>query len=210
MTIRVKDKVRLRSMVPTMDRFQEQEFIDLSDLFENNNPVALDAGCGKGEFLLDKGTKNPEINYLGVDYSWKKCLYSQKKIVDNDIENGFIIRAAFENLLPKIPDNSFESIYMNFPDPWPKRAHHRRRSLNEFLVTEYARLLKPGGDFYFVTDSFEYAEWAYPRIEANKNFKNQIEDNWFSNSLEGYFKTIFCGKAEEVGTKINYLKFSRI
>ncbi|PCJ62366.1 MAG: tRNA (guanosine(46)-N7)-methyltransferase TrmB [Planctomycetota bacterium] len=210
MSIRIKDKERLRDMVSTMDAFQDQDTIDLSELFINKSPMVLDAGCGKGEFLLDQAIDNPNVNFIGVDYSWKKCLYSQKKIVNNNIQNGYIIRAAFENLFPKFPDQCFETIFMNFPDPWPKHRHHNRRSLTESLVDQYARLLKPGGNFYFVTDCFEYAEWSFPKIEANNYFENQIKEGWYSNSLNDYSKTLFCGKAEEKGTKINYLKFKRV
>lgn len=209
MSIRLKNKEELREKIYTMEQLQNQKF-SVEEYFENKNPVILDAGCGKGEFLLDHAKLNPQLNYIGVDYSWKKCLFSQKKMQLHEIKNVLIIRAAFEEIFPAFfNEETFISVHMNFPDPWPKKKHHKRRSLHAKLVAEFVRLLKPKGNFYFVTDFAEYAEYAYPIIENNPLLKNQMTNTKISNQLEGYFRTLFCNKAEERGEKINYIWFQK-
>ena len=209
MSIRLKNKEELRSQIFTMEQLQNQKF-SVEEYFDNQNPVILDAGCGKGEFLLDLAKLNPQLNYVGVDYSWKKCLFSQKKMHLHEIKNVMIIRAAFEEVFPAFfNDDTFITVHMNFPDPWPKKKHHKRRSLQQKLVAEFVRLLKPNGNFYFVTDSLEYAQYAFPVIENNVMLQNQFPQINISNSLDGYFRTLFCSKAEDRGEKINYIWFQK-
>ena len=207
MSIRLKNKEEFLENIYTMDELRGQKFSS-QEFFNNDHPVVLDAGCGKGEFLLQHARSAPEINFIGVDYSWKKCLFSQKKLVLNDIKNVMIIRAAFEELFPVFfDDETFIRVHMNFPDPWPKVRHHKRRSLQTALVAEYVRMLKPQGDFYFVTDHREYAEYAYPVIKANENLRDQLDG--IQNTLDGYLDTLFHSKAQEVGSSINYLWFQK-
>ena len=66
-----------------------------------------------------------------------------------------------------------------------------------------------GWDFYFVTDSFDYASYAFPVIESNLSFENKLPEAKISNVLDGYFRTLFCSKAEERGEKINYIWFQK-
>ena len=210
MSIRLKNKEELREQIFAMDQLENQKF-SVEEYFGNQNPVILDAGCGKGEFLLDHAKLNPELNYVGIDYSWKKCLFSQKKMLLHEIKNVMIIRAAFEEVLPSFfSEETFISVHMNFPDPWPKKKHHKRRSLQTGLVKEFVRLLKPQGDLYFVTDSHEYAVHAFPIMEANASLINKFPGLNISNQLEGYFRTLFCSKAEDRGEKINYIWFQKI
>lgn len=207
MSIRIKNKEELRQGVFTLEDIKERKF-STEEFFGNANSVVLDAGCGKGEFLLENAKLHPDLNFIGVDYSWKKCLFSQKKILFHDIKNVMIIRSAFEELFPIFfEDQTFTRIHMNFPDPWPKKRHHRRRSLQMPLVAEFVRMLRPEGDFYFITDSLDYATHAYPIILANEVLIDRLSG--IKNELDGYSKTLFCSKAEEQGEAINYIWFSR-
>lgn len=209
MSIRIKNKEELKEKVLTVEKIAGN--FDWSGYFENNNLFVLDAGCGKGEFLLEEAKRHPEVNFIAVDYSWKKCLFAQKKIEFNQIKNALIIRASFEDLFEVcFPDELFTKIHMNFPDPWPKKKHNRRRSLKTWLVDQYFRMLKPNGDFYFVTDHDGYAEEAFPIISAQEKFKNQLVPMESVRELDGYFKTLFCQKAEEKGDSINYLWFRKV
>ncbi len=209
MSIRIKNKDELRTKVLTVE--QMTKGFDWSAYFENENPFVLDAGCGKGEFLLEEAKRNQNLNFIAVDYSWKKCLFAQKKIDFHQVKNALIIRASFEDLFEAyFPSDFFIKIHMNFPDPWPKKKHHRRRSLKTWLVDQYFRMLKTNGDFYFVTDHDGYAEEAFPIIDAHKNFENQLAPHSSVRELEGYFKTLFCQKAEEKGDSSNYLWFKKV
>ncbi len=209
MSIRLKNKEELRQRIFTMEQLENKKF-SVEEYFGNSNPVILDAGCGKGEFLLDHAKMNPQLNYVGVDYSWKKCLFSQKKMHLHELENVIIIRAAFEEIFVSFFEaETFIRIHMNFPDPWPKTKHHKRRSLQIGLVAEFVRMLKPKGDFYFVTDSKDYAVYAYPIIENNTALINMLAEKQIANELDGYFRTLFCSKAEDRGEKINYIWFQK-
>ena len=134
--------------------------LNLQDLYqEPGAPLEVDLGCGKGRFLAARAKQNPDVNYLGVDRLLVRLRKFEKKIVRHTLANVRLLRVeasyAVEHLLP--PD-SVSACYLFFPDPWPKRRHHRRRLINDAFLNSLNRIMRRGGSIHIATDHANYFE----------------------------------------------------
>lgn len=149
-------KTALPSCIVTS--FSVTDSLPVHELFPVRQPLEVDVGCGKGRFLLARAARFPDINFLGVDRLLKRIRKVDRKVARAGLRNVRLlsIEAAYavEHL---IPDQSVSAFYVFFPDPWPKRRHHRRRlfATPDFLSCLHSRLV-PGGLIHLATDHEHY------------------------------------------------------
>lgn len=137
-----------------------REKMDLGVFFEQVGPVHVEVGSGKGTFLLNQARQHPEINYLGIEWANKYYLYSVDRMKRWGMRNVRILRAdAREFVRHNIADETIDTFHIYFPDPWPKKRHHKRRFFQPANITEVYRILKPGGQLRTVTDHAGYYEF---------------------------------------------------
>ena len=133
--------------------------VDLTVIFGNRRPVELEIGTGKGTFLLARATARPELNFLGVEWARSYAAYAADRCRRARLTNVRILRAdATEFVRRGLADGCLWRVHVYFPDPWPKRRHRRRRSLQVFFLQELHRVLQPGGQLLIVTDHWEYSQ----------------------------------------------------
>ncbi|MBF0361804.1 MAG: tRNA (guanosine(46)-N7)-methyltransferase TrmB [Oligoflexia bacterium] len=144
------------------------------DAFNRNAPIHLDVGCGYGDFLIHSCQKNPHINYIGLDYRFKRGHQVAKKLASTSTTsstsstsstNYKFLRAKGERLGFLFAENEVENIYLFFPDPWPKLRHHKKRIFNQYFLTSLHTILKPGGRLFFKTDHDGYFKWALEHVK---------------------------------------------
>lgn len=130
-----------------------------NSLFINDNPLEIEIGMGKGNFIINKAIKNPNINYVGIEKYDSVLLRAVEKLDNINLPNLLLIKMD----ATKIEDVFFKEIdklYLNFSDPWPKDRHHKRRLTDEFFLKKYDRLFKENKNIVFKTDNrklFEYS-----------------------------------------------------
>ncbi len=134
--------------------------LDFARVFGRHAPVVLEIGFGMGETTAEIAASNPEIDYLGVEVHAPGVGSLLRMIETRQLTNLRIVQHdAAEVVEHMIPAASMSGIHVFFPDPWPKKRHHKRR----LLQVEFARLLasrlRPGGYLHIATDWDEYAEW---------------------------------------------------
>ncbi|MGQ9659175.1 MAG: tRNA (guanosine(46)-N7)-methyltransferase TrmB [Thermochromatium sp.] len=133
--------------------------LDLAALFGNERPVVLEIGFGNGESLAEMAERDPERNWLGVEVHRPGIGHLLLEIERRGLTNLRVMRQdAVEVLRDGIKPGALEAVQLFFPDPWPKRRHHKRRILNADLVRLLARVIRPGGIFHAATDWTPYAE----------------------------------------------------
>ena len=137
-----------------------EDFIDIPQLFPNSKKVILEIGFGMGEATALVGRDFPETGFLAVEVHKPGIGKLMARIEELEISNIRIIEGdAHPILKTMIPDNSVDGIHLFFPDPWPKKRHHKRRIVNnEFLKLIYPKI-KDGGFIHIATDWVPYAEW---------------------------------------------------
>ncbi len=131
--------------------------VDFAAMFGNTRPVEIEIGTGKGTFLLARAAARPELNFLGIEWAGSYAAYSAGRFDRAGLDNVRMLHAdATEFVAQCVPDQSVWRVHIYFPDPWPKRKHHRRRSIQLAFVHEIRRVLKVGGQLIIVTDHLDY------------------------------------------------------
>lgn len=173
------------------------------DEFIKRDRVKLEIGVGRGDFILNMAKNNPNDAFLGVELSGMALAIAGKKIIQEEINNLLLINMDVHYLFEKMGDESFDIIYLNFSDPWPKKRQNKRRLTYPTCLKEYYRVLKKGGKVIFKTDndilfndSIEYFESSNLLVESI-TFDYQLED--------GDQMTEYERKFREQGTKIKRL-----
>ena len=138
------------------------------DLFENQNPLHIEIGMGKGQFLLQLAARNPEINYIGIERYSSVLLRALEKFDTEEyceLKNiRFICMDAYE--LPEVfAFGEVAKIYLNFSDPWPKARHARRRLTSTQFFVQYDKVLAKDGVVEFKTDNRPLFEFSLEQVE---------------------------------------------
>ena len=135
------------------------EAIDLATTFGRTAPVVLEIGFGDGEALFTSAANNPSVDHLGVEVHEPGLGHLLMLLERSGLGNVRIIaRDAVEVLDHQLPVASVDTVRIFFPDPWPKKRHHKRRLVQIAFVERIARVLKPGGLLHLATDWADYAE----------------------------------------------------
>ena len=130
-----------------------------TEIFGRSAPVDVEIGSGKGKFLLELAAAKPERDFLAVERAGKYHNLCCDRAARRGITNVKLLRTTAEDLLFRLLNKtSVENIYVLFPDPWPKKRHHKRRLITSDVVAAMNRTLVPGGRLLVKTDHEDYAE----------------------------------------------------
>jgi tRNA (guanine-N7-)-methyltransferase len=150
------------------------------EIFPHSAPIEIDLGCGDGAFLIAMARSNPERNFLGIERLLGRLRKVCRKVVREDLKNARALRLevthAIEHL---IPPESVTAFHLLFPDPWPKRRHHRRRAFTTDFLSCIHRALIGGGLFHIATDHAGYFHQIERVIAATNNFIVSAEQHDF-------------------------------
>ena len=139
-------------------------------LFDENRPVHMEIGCGKGNFAVGMAKKYPEINFIAMEKVPDVCCVALEKAMASKEERAhdnlrFLIGDA-RTLEENVPPRSLDCIYLNFSDPWPKSGHAKRRLTHSTFLAIYRKLLKEGGLLRFKTDNTGLFDFSLEEFEA--------------------------------------------
>jgi len=177
--------------------------MDFIQIFGRSGPVHIEIGSGKGTFLVSQAKAQPDVNFLGIEWARKFWRYSIDRIGRWGLTNVRITRADAPVFLRDfVPERSVDCFHVYFPDPWPKKAHHKRRFLQQSNVELMLRLLKRGGEIHIATDHADYYE-QIKRVIAD--FSDRLEEIEFPRPAG-------AREGELVGTNYErkYMKDSRL
>ena len=163
----------------------EKKILDFDKLFPKKQELVIEIGFGMARATSLIAQENPHINYLGLEVHKAGVGKLLSEIEIHSMENVLIIEHdALEVLETMIPDNSVSRFHVFFPDPWPKKKHHKRRLMIRPNTELLARKLKKGGSIVMATDWEDYAYHALEELTATEGLKNKYED--LKNSLLGF------------------------
>ena len=186
----------------------EEKKLNFVDIFGNTNPIVIEIGFGMGDATIALAQANPNINYIGIEVHRPGVGKVLSEIKRLDLKNLYVIEHdALEVLEYMVGDNSVNGFHIFFPDPWPKKRHHKRRMLQRPRTNLMAQKLAPGGYLYFVTDWLEYAEFALEELNQTEHLKNKYDG--FAEPQPWRFQTKFERKgmaADRVITEIFFEK----
>ena len=187
--------------------FFKDEFIKPETLFsDQNKSVIVEIGFGMGASTQIIAKERSEYNYLCLEVYLQGFVKLLRDVANLNLDNIRLMRFnAVDVLSHMIPDNSIEGFHIFFPDPWPKKKHHKRRLIQSDFVSLLSRKLKKGGYIYLATDWEEYAEWMKEVLSNEESLENPY--NGYATPISWRPETKFERKGLEKDYKINELWF---
>jgi len=205
--------MRLRNVKNAKDIVKNSPFVvqnpqehkgKYKELFGNNNPIHLEIGMGKGNFILDKAKKNPDINFIGLEkYDSIVCRALEKADVQQPSNLKIMCVDALE--LADIFDKEIDVIYLNFSDPWPKKRHAKRRLTSHVFLPIYDKVFSGIPTIIQKTDNVGLFESSIVSLSTYGYTIEEISLDLASTGMENSL-TEYEAKFMSLGTKINYLK----
>lgn len=154
------------------------------DFFPENNfakKIKLEIGGGKGNFIVNRSILEPNTTFFMIERVISIAAVALKKIIENKINNINVIFNDFKKISHSIKDQSIDEIYLNFPDPWPKKKHEKRRLTSDQFLEIYHRILKKNGKLIFKTDQKDLYEYTKNKIINQKEFVICLDDSNYNN-----------------------------
>ncbi len=183
----------------------ESKALDLKTIFGRDAPVILDIGFGMGHVLVEMASMHPEMNFLGVEVYRRGVLQCLTEIVRRSVTNIRVICAdAVVVLQHQLADQCLHGVQIHFPDPWPKRRHHKRRLIQGGFIDILLPKLLFGGYIHIKTDWQDYAGHVQ---KVFRNYSQCLQVNP-SDFIQCDFVTKYERRGESLGHSIHELCYS--
>lgn len=178
----------------------------------NDNPIHIEVGMGKGRFIMDLATLNPNINYIGIERYTSVLLRAVQKMDENPLDNVHFLCIDAATLPEIFGKDEVDRIYLNFSDPWPKDRHARRRLTSSDFLNRYDQFLSPNGRIEFKTDNQDLFSFSLQEIEESEvwhldAFTRDLHND--STLNQGNVMTEYEEKFSSIGNPICKLIASR-
>ena len=176
-------------------------------VFENNNPIHIEIGMGKGNFIIGMAKQNKDINYIGIEMYDSVMVKAVEKLKDEEPLNNLRLILLDAGKIDEVFENEISRIYLNFSDPWPKAKHAKRRLTSSVFLEKYEVIfLNHKNEIFQKTDNNDLFEFS---MESLKNAGYELENvtrDLHSTNFEGNVMTEYEKKFSEMGIKINRLE----
>ncbi len=173
-------------------------------LFGNSNPIRIEIGCGKGDFIVGTAEKEPDVNFLAIEKVSDVLMLAAEKVKRSELKNIRVCCVDAKELAEIFPEGSIDRIYLNFSDPWPKSRHEKRRLTYRTFLAIYKKILKKDGGVFFKTDNRGLFDFS---LEEFKEFGMRTEKVTFdlhnSEYMEGNVMTEYEKRFSSMGVPIN-------
>ena len=184
--------------------------IDLDAVFRREAPRVLDIGFGDGDALLTAAAAYPDLDYLGVEVHEPGIGHLLTLIERAQVTNIRVIdRDAVDVIDTMLPAASFDAVNLFFPDPWPKKRHHKRRIVQAAFVNAVARILRPGGLLHIATDWANYAEQIESVMAESQAFHKELAAPLAGDALAFRAPTKFERRGRRLGHEVSDFYYRR-
>ena len=183
---------------------------DWEELFGNRNPLNLEIGFGVGNFIIEMGIREPNENFIGIDFYHKGIRKVITRIAKYEVCNARIVYGDAKEKIPLLfAPEELNRVYINFPDPWPKKRHHKRRLIKPNFIKILAEKLKCSGEIHIATDHEAYAMEILDFFERDQLLKNKNGLGTFLFEKGGIPKSKYEKKFISAGERIFYLEYKK-
>ena len=157
--------------------------------FKKSSPIVLELGCGHGHFLTEYAQNHPASICLGIDLSSKRILKAKAKAKKRQLNNLFFFKAKADEFVAALPQQScLQTVFVLFPDPWPKKRHHKRRLIQTTLLDALSERLLSKGQLYFRSDVFGITLWTHLLLTQHPHFTPLLADTPWTFEASSFFQ----------------------
>lgn len=156
-----------------------------NELFNNDNPIYIEIGTGKGKFIVTNALENPNINFIGIEKYDSPLVMATKKVEEMELNNLKFI--CFDALnIDEVFDKEISKLYLTFSDPWPKKRHTKRRLSSPLFLSKYDKIfknecfieMKTDNDDFFEYSVHSFEEYGYKIISIDNNYNDKIKTEY--------------------------------
>ncbi|MCI5500466.1 MAG: tRNA (guanosine(46)-N7)-methyltransferase TrmB [Lachnospiraceae bacterium] len=173
--------MRLRNIKGAQERILEDKYTIQTDgtngsdyrglwnkeIFHNDKPIHIEIGMGKGKFIMELASQNPDINYIGIEKYSSVLIRALEKREALESDNLMFLRMDAENIEDYFAPEEVARIYLNFSDPWPKDRHSKRRLTSREFLKRYDKILAKDGILQFKTDNRPLFDFSLEEIKES-------------------------------------------
>lgn len=218
-----KKKMRLRNVKGSRETIAVSKWVitepeklkgNWKSYFGNDNPVAIEIGMGKGQFIIELARRNPDINYIGIEKFSSVLVRAIEKMDQLDAnqapDNLVFLRFDAENIADIFDEGEVSKIYLNFSDPWPKDRHAKRRLTSPQFLERYDKILAKEGKVEFKTDNQDLFDFSLESVNESKwNLELEEWDLHNSEHVDGNIMTEYEARFSAEGKPICKMVISR-
>ena len=189
-------------------RLEEEKrynFLDVTALFLNDNPIEMEIGCGKGCFLVEKAIRNPNINYIGVEVCENVIVSAGELAKEKELKNIKFLNMGAELLPYFIKDGQISNLYLNFSCPYPKKQYENHRLTYKYYLNIYKKILNSNAKIFLKTDNDGFFEYSKNSLIENGFELLYVTDDLYSQDISDNIQTEYEKKFVEQNIKINKL-----
>ena len=178
-----------------------------SKIFPNQNPIQIEIGMGKGDFIIEHAKKNPNINYIGIEKFDSVLVRAVQKLHEVELPNLKLIRMDAEEIADCF-NREIDTLYLNFSDPWPKKRHSKRRLTSPYFLKKYDSIFKDTKQIIMKTDNRELFEFSLISFNEENYQIKEISFDLYQNEeyLKNNIQTEYEKKFVSKGFPIYYVK----
>lgn len=210
------DVMRLRKIKGATEEVNASKYIisnpksfkgNFKEIFNNDNPIRIEIGMGKGNFIINQAINNPNINFIGIEKYDSVLVRAVQKLNDMDLPNLRLIMID-ANEIEEVFENEIEKVYLNFSDPWPKKRHSLRRLTSPIFLEKYDKIFKDKKTIIQKTDNrklFEYSLWSF--VEYGYKI-DKISLDLYNDDIKDNIPTEYELKFTKLGQNIYMVEVS--
>ena len=175
------------------------------NIFNNENPINIEIGMGKGDFIIGMAKNNSNINFIGIEMYDSVIVKAVEKLEGEELSNLRLIRMD-ATLIENVFDKEINQIYLNFSDPWPKKRNAKRRLTHERFLSRYDNIFKNKKVIHMKTDNTALFEFSLESLSEYGYKLRNISLDLHNSDFEGNVMTEYEKKFSSKGVKINRLE----
>ncbi len=199
--------INVKKDIPNVkEAILQKDYLNLCNIFGNENEICIEVGCGKGEFISEMAKQNPDKNFIAIEMIENIIMLAAEKAASFELKNVRFINVGAEYLERYFKDQSISEIYLNFSPPYPQKSYEGRRLTNNDRVKSYKNILKNGGIISMKTDDkgfFDYTKDVLTGQGFSVTDYTGLDDKYLPSSLA--VKTEYETKFMNLGITINRL-----
>lgn len=176
------------------------------EIFGNNNPIYVEVGSGKGQFISGMAKNHPDINFIGIDIQKSVLSYALDKVLATDVPNIRLLWVDGDSLTNYFESGEIQRLYLNFSDPWPKKRHEKRRLTYKSFLETYKAILPSQGEIHFKTDNRGLFEYSLVSMSQYGMILDGVWLDLHASEIEGNVRTEYEEKFSSKGQVIYRLE----